>query len=503
MVGAGYRSRWLWGKVRASDALLKRFAQHRVDGSISAVYVVNSGCNGLNMGMRSFCSSIIRRQETFCLNVYENATLERKSYDLTNSKALGVTIHPRDFTTLDVEISGNATNRARRRRSYTLLPRNKFILINYGSIKALLVKNDKIVIFGAQESKMVKTWAYKVVERIPDFQECVESGVSVSFELGVLEETLKEACDMFDRRLRLLKPLVKNLVKSSSSEDFSGLLKLGPLEDALKVYEMEIREARKCVLDLLQSDEDMHSLVALHNSTIHSFQSMTMTKEHAATIASVELLLESYQHKMSRQLDTTNYFQQQLATWANIKTMTGEMKRNQILTYNLQMTIAAVSIGASGMVAGIFGMNLPSGLESGSTNLFYVVAGALITGTVSFQLASARYLLGSTLTKRYQREASNIEGMKALLIDDASRLDDVIKLTFDTLDGMNGEGTEGDARISEEDFANMFLASSSPSEREADSVRDKAVELFKLIDTDGDGTIDRTELAGKGAKRSG
>ena len=142
-------------------------------------------------------------QKTKCLNVYEDASLEHKQYDLIDPTALGVTIHPRDFTTLDVEVSGATSNRARRRRSYTLLPRPKFILINYGSIKALLVKNDKIVIFGADTSKMVEDWAYKLKDRIPYFQECVESGVSVSFELGVLEETLKEACDMFDRRLRL------------------------------------------------------------------------------------------------------------------------------------------------------------------------------------------------------------------------------------------------------------------------------------------------------------
>ena len=458
-------------------------------------------CYCAEMSLRSFCSSVYKQLEkTVCLNVYENATLEHKSYDLTNRKAFGVTIHPRDFAMLDIEVSGSSSNRARRRRSYTLLPRNKFILINFGTVKALLVKNDKIAVFGADKSQMVKDWAHAMCKHIPDFQECVESGVSVSFELGVLEEVLKEACDMFDRRLRLLKPLVKNLVKSSSSEDLTGLLKLGPLKDALQVYEMEICEARKCILDLLQSDEDMHSLVALHSSTVHSFQTMQMTEEHAATIASVELLLESYQHRLGRQLDTINYFQQQLSTWANIKSMTGEMKRNQILTYNLHMTIAAVSIGASSMIAGIFGMNLPSGLEDGSASLFYVLAGTLFMGTFSFHVVSTRYLLGSTLTERYQKEAMNIEGMKALLVEDASRLDDAIKLAFDALDGSNEESKERGTHVSEEDFTDMFLRASSTNDKKANDIRTKAIELFKLIDTDGDGTIDRIELAGKRRK---
>jgi len=442
----------------------------------------------------AYHSSSIAGQETVCLNVYESARIREASYDLTNSKALGVRINPRDFGTLDVEITGALSMLAQRRRSYILLPRRDFIVINFGAIKALLIKNDKVVIFGADKSKMVREWAHKLSDHIPHLQECVESGESVSFELGVLEETLKEACDMFDRRLRLLKPLVKNLVKSTSSaDDFSALLKLGPLEDALKVYEMEIREARKCILELLQSDEDMHALVALHSTTVHSFQSVGMTEEQAATIASVELLLESYQHKMGRQLDTTSYFQQQLTTWANVKSMTGEMKRNQILTYNLQMTIAAVSIGAGGMVAGIFGMNLPSGLENVSNNLFFLVGGTLVAGTMIFQVAFSRFLLGANITKRYQSEASKIEGMKTILVEDASRLDDAIKVAFDALDDRERATQEGHPKLTSEQFADVFVESSF-GDKNVDDLRKKAVQLFKLIDADNSGTIDREEL---------
>ena len=89
--------------------------------------------------------------------------------------------------------------------------------------------------------------------------------------------------------------------------------------------------------------------------------------------------------------------------------------------------------------------------------------------------------------------------MKALLVDDASRLDDAIKLAFDTLDDMEG-GEQVDARISKEDFAELFVASSS-DEKRANEVRTKANELFKLIDIDSDGSIDRIELAGKAVRR--
>jgi hypothetical protein len=462
------------------------------------------GPRSLNLGKwrvmrRGFASGVDEGYQTKCLNIFENGSTERRDYDLSNQTALGVKIHPRDIASLDIALGSSL--RARRRRSYSLNPRREFIVMNFGAIKAILVKNDKLVLFECDSSPLVENWGQALPDKIPQFTECVESGMSVSFELGVLEEVLREATSLFDNRLRLLKPLVKNLVKSSPDEQEAALQRLGPLEDALQVYEMETREARECLRGLLVNDEDMHALVALTDDSVHSFDPLNMTEEQSATVASVELLLESYVHKMSRQLDTASYFQQQLSTWRNIMSMSSERVRNQILTYSLQTSIAAVSLGASSMLAGIMGMNLSHGYED-SQFMFYGVASTLLLGSVSFQYASNKFLLGSSITKRFREEAAKIEGVKSLLIEDPARLDDAIKMVFDSLDGSETARKRFGRHLDLEEFTEIFLDRVRDSEGnikdgQLEQLRDNAKQLFRLLDTDGSGTIDWMEVAAK------
>lgn len=435
---------------------------------------------------------------TKCMNIFESAAVEKNEYDLSNATALGVKIHPRDIASL--ELARGSSLRARRRRSYSLNPRREFIVMNFGAVKAILVKNDKLVLFECDSSPLVENWGNTLPRKIPHFTDCVESGMSVSFELGMLEEILKEATGLFDRRLRLLKPLVKNLVKSSPDEQEAALQRLGPLEDALQVYEMETREARECLRGLLVNDEDMHALVSLTDDSVHSFDPLNMTEEQSATVASVELLLESYVHRMSRQLDTASYFQQQLSTWRNIMSMSSERTRNQILTYSLQTNIAAVSLGASSMVAGIMGMNVSHGYEE-NPYLFYGIATTLIAGSATFQLASNKYLLGSSITQRFREEATKIEGVKSLLVEDPARLDDAIKIVFDALDGSEQARRKFGERLDLEEFTEIFLTAHEEerelSENDIKGLRDNAKQLFRLLDTDGSGAIDREEIATK------
>ena len=58
-------------------------------------------------------------------------------------------------------------------------------------------------------------------------QACLSSGLEdARFELGVIEHVLNECTDLFDRRIRLMDPLVRNLLHDNSDDDdgdFEGL----------------------------------------------------------------------------------------------------------------------------------------------------------------------------------------------------------------------------------------------------------------------------------------
>jgi len=74
------------------------------------------------------------------------------------------------------------------------------------------------------------------------------------FELFVLEELLREMCDVYDRRMILYRPLVASLLKEveSASDAIEGVHKLVPLSDALYEFEILIRNAQQTLLDVLE-----------------------------------------------------------------------------------------------------------------------------------------------------------------------------------------------------------------------------------------------------------
>jgi hypothetical protein len=111
-----------------------------------------------------------------------------------------------------------------------------------------------------------------------------------------------------------------------------------------------------------------------------------------------------------------------------------QMKRNKILRYNLQFSIAAVSLTMASVVAGIFGMNLPSGLEQATPQLFYATS----IGMISFAAVSHNYysrqIFSKDINNKFVQEAHRIAGIKTLLVDDSSSLDYAIKVAFDIVD---------------------------------------------------------------------
>jgi hypothetical protein len=74
------------------------------------------------------------------------------------------------------------------------------------------------------------------------------------FELFVLEELLREMCDVYDRRMILYRPLVASLLKEveTASDAIEGVHKLVPLSDALYEFEILIKKAQQTLLDVLE-----------------------------------------------------------------------------------------------------------------------------------------------------------------------------------------------------------------------------------------------------------
>ena len=72
-------------------------------------------------------------------------------------------------------------------------------------------------------------------------------------------------CDVYDRRMILYRPLVSSLLReveiTTSSNAIEGIHKLVPLSDMLYEFELLVKEAQQCLLDILEKEEDIGDLL--------------------------------------------------------------------------------------------------------------------------------------------------------------------------------------------------------------------------------------------------
>ena len=77
-----------------------------------------------------------------------------------------------------------------------------------------------------------------------------------------------------------------------------------------------------------------------------------------STHAIVELLIENYVVKLSHTLNSILYQQERVKSRQDMAEFSMQINRNRILKLNLQIGIAAVSLGICASVFGLFGMNV-------------------------------------------------------------------------------------------------------------------------------------------------
>lgn len=105
----------------------------------------------------------------------------------------------------------------------------------------------------------------------------------------------------------------------------------------------------------------------------------------------MEMMLENY----VKQIDTvygeiTSAVQAVKAT-ENATQIRLDAMRNRVLRLDVFLNLGAVSVGVGGLVAGIFGMNLLSGLEEHPFG-FWIVSGIAIATAIMFFRGTLAYL---------------------------------------------------------------------------------------------------------------
>ena len=302
-----------------------------------------------------------------------------------------------------------------------IVPRDSVIILSFGNIRAV-VTLEHIFLLDAHNLS-VKDFAEKLaaVYRTGDLE-------GEPSELVFLEHVLKDTMDSFQRRLRLLEPIVDSFLDRVASEVYSetGFHLMGPLKDSLQAFDIQVKQSLDCLTDLLNHDDEMLALLLTEQAAAGKTDGGHVEFERHEH---VELLLGLYARQLSSIAMEINYMLGRLQSKQDFVALALAGYRNRMIRMNVHIGITGLALGLGTAVAGFFGMNVINGFEESTVAFYYIIFGSSMGGLL-VATGSLNYLSGKVMR---QRAASRLEEIEALTgaLSDLGALDYTLKSTLE------------------------------------------------------------------------
>lgn len=363
-------------------------------------------------------------------------------------------VHARDLLNLDLFKPSRDILGFRPRQLPAILPRDNCIIISISHIKAIIL-HDHVLLLDSQRpvvkhfADFLKNFLQKVHMREnplfalhndssfglkkPDDDDTAalskDTEVPMDFEFRVLEAILSFAVTKYARRIQIFEPIVNELLDQlllkATHIEFEVLFRLLPISNSLGSFERSTNEVSEVLRDLLANEEDMLQMFLSQKNM--RFGQLPPSKQHE----DLELLLESYLRELIHLNSSAFTLRKKIQTSQDLVNVALDNYRNRMMHTNVQMAISSVCLSIGTVGVGIFGMNLPSGLE-GDPFAFWVMSG-LCVGTIYavFSSLSRRAWLSPTYT-------TNVTELKSLqpFLDSLGDIQDIMlsKRPWESLD---------------------------------------------------------------------
>ena len=193
----------------------------------------------------------------------------------------------------------------------------------------------------------------------------------------------------------------------------------------------------------------------------------------------LELLLETYHSLLAETLQSANQLVRSTDNKRSLVQLQLSAYRNYLIHKELQLSIAGVSIALPTFIAGIFGMNLTSGVEEAANWFWPLTAASVVAGGAAYSVLTRAISRSSPSTRQFSRLQDFIIGIDGNLADAAS--------TLRALRAKAGaEGTS--AAVSKSEFARLQAAvtGKEPTPEEVQL-------LYDMFDANNDGQLEVDE----------
>mmetsp|Transcript_4829 Transcript_4829/g.7304 ORF Transcript_4829/g.7304 Transcript_4829/m.7304 type:complete len:458 (-) Transcript_4829:1067-2440(-) len=287
------------------------------------------------------------------------------------------TLQNRDIRLLDKSFTGSQDPGIRVRRHA--------IIVNLDPIKALILY-DRCLIFVPDGADSILS---TLMERMRGSKDTTSQEIPVSFVMKSLECIFITVCNSLSQEVEASKPYVTNTVNEIIRKS-SGVTieKLRQCKSSVSKLASRLVGVQRAFEELLLNDRDM-ALMDLNK--VQSFPEYYDDKnEEVWSIdhEDVELLIENYSQAIDGSYSQVCGLKQEIESAISTITLRLDTARNKLLGVDLLVTSVTSAAAVGALFAGLFGMNLKSGVEEEPywfwTWFTIIIAGVPLMVTVMF-----------------------------------------------------------------------------------------------------------------------
>ncbi|KAL1915763.1 uncharacterized protein VTP21DRAFT_6522 [Calcarisporiella thermophila] len=251
-----------------------------------------------------------------------------------------------------------------------ILVRKEAILVNLTHIRAL-IKADTVLLFDSFGS----TDSYNQSLFIYDLQEKLslrgKSTGGLPFEFRALEAIFISVISCLHSELDVLENLITDLLaRLEENIDKESLKALLQYSKKLTRFEQKALGVRNAIVEVLEQDDDLAAMYLTEKK-----EGRPRTEQQHEEI---ELLLESYLKQTDEIVNVAARLHHHIQSTEEVVNIMLDANRNAIMIYDLQLTVATLGVATSGVVAGLYGMNVENFIEK-SPYGFVAVAGTAVS----------------------------------------------------------------------------------------------------------------------------
>lgn len=264
--------------------------------------------------------------------------------------------------------------------------RHSAIVVSLEGIRAIIFWN-KMLMFDSRraETKELASIAQKCVMSTPDEEN------PQPFEFNALEGILISLAVRLEREFDNLKPAIESYIHTLPSKLTTKMLEvLRRRKQQLNHFHSRANTIKTVLENLLDDDEEMASMYLTEKRVNKDVA--RPSEEHMEA----ETLLEAYLQVIDEHVNLATLLNDAIDDTEDLVMIHLDTLRNRLLSVELMLSVVSMTFTLGGVIAGVFGMNLPMPLFEKSTSLWFF----LVVGAIFVVIVAASWMILTALKRK-------------------------------------------------------------------------------------------------------